>query len=161
MKKLSLLILVTTIAAGAFAQNNVLGITSVKKIKAGEQVTSLKVYKNVEVILTGNSENEIQVVGEKTNVANTSVRINNGELTITGSTEGLLERVVVYVPADYLQSVYIHGSSTISSKGSLNNEVLEVTINGPGKSTIQSKGMISLNTIGDYPLLSAAGDQEI
>jgi hypothetical protein len=152
MKKLSLLILVIAFATGAFAQNNMLGITTVKKITTDEVVTSLKVYKNVEVILTSNELNVIQVIGEKTDVENTAVKISNGELTITGSDDLISEKVVVYVPSKFLDKVYIHGSSNVSSAGILNNEVLDVTINGIGKSNIQSNGMINLNTIGDFPL---------
>jgi len=156
MKKLSLMLLVIAFAMGAFAQNNMLDITTVKKIATGEAVTSLKVYKNVEVILTDNELNEIQVVGAKTDVENTSFKISNGEITITGSDDLIRERVVVYVPSRFLNKVYIHGSSNVSSAGLLNNEMLDVTINGIGKSNIQSNGMISLNTIGDFPLETAS-----
>ncbi len=146
------MLLVIAFAMGAFAQNNMLDITTVKKIATGEAVTSLKVYKNVEVILTDNELNEIQVVGANTDVENTSFKIDNGEITITGSDDLIRERVVVYVPSRFLNKVYIHGSSNVSSAGLLNNEMLDVTINGIGKSTIQSNGMISLNTVGDFPL---------
>ena len=151
MKKLSLLILVIAFATGAFAQNNMLGITTVKKIMTDEVVTSLKVYKNVEVILTANDLNVIQIIGEKTDVENTAVKISNGEMIITGVEDLIREKVVVYVPSQFLNKVYIHGSSNVASAGTLNNEVLEVTINGMGTSNIQSNGMISLNTIGDFP----------
>ena len=156
MKKLSLMLLVIAFAMGAFAQNNMLDITTVKKIATDEAVTSLKVYKNVEVILTDSELNEIQVVGANTDVENTSFKISNGEITITGSDDLIRERVVVYVPSRFLNKVYIHGSSNVSSAGLLNNEMLDVTINGIGKSNIQSNGMISLNTIGDFPLETAS-----
>ena len=148
--------LVIAFAMGAFAQNNMLDITTVKKIATDEAVTSLKVYKNVEVILTDSDLNEIQFVGAKTDVENTSFKIDNGEITITGSDDLIRERVVVYVPSRFLNKVYIHGSSNVSSAGLLNNEMLDVTINGIGKSNIQSNGMISLNTIGDFPLETAS-----
>jgi len=156
MKKLSLMLLVIAFAMGAFAQNNMLDITTVKKIATDEAVTSLKVYKNVEVILTDSELNEIQVVGANTDVENTSFKISNGEITITGSDDLIRERVVIYVPSRFLNKVYIHGSSNVSSAGLLNNEMLDVTINGIGKSNIQSNGMISLNTIGDFPLETAS-----
>ena len=146
------MLLVIAFATGAFAQNHMLDITTVKKIATDEAVTSLKVYKNVEVILTDNELNEIQVVGANTDVENTSFKISNGEITITGSDDLIRERVVVYVPSRFLNKVYIHGSSNVSSAGLLNNEMLDVTINGIGKSNIQSNGMISLNTVGDFPL---------
>ena len=150
------MLLVIAFAMGAFAQNNMLDITTVKKIATDEAVTSLKVYKNVEVILTDSELNEIQVVGANTDVENTSFKISNGEITITGSDDLIRERVVVYVPSRFLNKVYIHGSSNVSSAGLLNNEMLDVTINGIGKSNIQSNGMISLNTIGDFPLETAS-----
>jgi hypothetical protein len=152
MKKSSLLILVIAFTTGAFAQNNRLGITSVKKIKTDEVVTSLKVYKNVEVVLTDNDQDEIQVVGETADVENTAVKISNGEMIVTGFDDDTRERVVVYVPARFLGKVFIHGSSNVSSAGLLDNEMMDVTINGSGKSNIQSIGLISLNTIGDFPL---------
>ena len=151
MKKLSLLILVIAFTTGAFAQNNRLSITSVKKIATDEVVTSLKIYKNVEVVLTDDAQNEIQVVGETADVENTSVKILNGEMIVTGSDDLIRERVVVYVPSRFLGKVYIHGSSSVTSAGLLENEMLDVTINGSGKSSIQSNGMISVNTIGDFP----------
>lgn len=152
MKKLTLLSLVITIAASSFAQTSSMDITTVKKIETDEIVTSLKIYNNVEVVLTGNETNGIQVVGERTDVENTFVRISNGELSITSSSEDPNEgRVIVYVPAKDLASVYIHGSSLVSSTSVLNNEALEVTINGEGKSTIKTSGNMNVNTIGDFP----------
>jgi putative autotransporter adhesin-like protein len=152
MKKLSLVILVVLFTTGAFSQNNVLAITTVKKIETDEVITSLKVYKNADVILTDNQLNEIQVVGEKTDVENTSVKISNGEMIVTGSEDLIRERVTVYVPSRFLDRVSIHGSSNVSSEGLLKNEILDIIINGQGKSSIKSIGMISLNTIGDFAL---------
>ncbi|MBC7886411.1 MAG: DUF2807 domain-containing protein [Ferruginibacter sp.] len=156
MKKLSL-ILVMTIAASSFAQTNTLDITTVKKISTDEIVTSLKIYNNVEVILTDKELNEIQIVGGKTDVENTMVKINNGELTITSSSDDFFkDKVLVYVPSKSLATVYIHGGSSVSSTGILANEMLEVTINGDGKSTIQTSGYVNVNTIGDFPLETSA-----
>jgi Putative auto-transporter adhesin, head GIN domain len=156
MKKLSLLLLVIAIATSSFAKTNNTGITTVKKITTEEIVTSLKIYNNVEVILTGKDINEIQIVGEKTDVESILVKISNGEITISSSSKDFCnDRVVVYVPSTTLASVSIHGSSTISSAGILSNEMLDVTINGEGKSNIKTAGNINVNTIGDFPLESS------
>jgi len=152
MKKLSLLLLVITITASSFAKTNK-GATIVRKIATDEIVTSLKIYNNVEVILTNDESNDIQIVGEKATVENITVKISNGELTISGYKDGLFkENVVVYVPAKTLAGIYIHGSSTVSSSGTISNEMLDVTINGEGRSNIKTAGRINLNTIGDFPL---------
>ena len=143
---------VITIAGSSFAQTKNIDITAAKKIATDECVTSLKIYDNVEVVLTEASLNEIAIIGEKTGVENTQVKIINGELTITGSPDELFcENVVVYVPSKNLSSIYIHGRSIVSSTGIISNEMLDVTINGEGKSAIKTSGMMSLNTISDFP----------
>src|SRR6187431_1900552 len=128
MKKLTLLILVLAAFANGFAQESSFKIVTVKKIQADEVVTSLKVYTHVEVILSEDTTSVIRIVGEKTTVENTIVKINNGELSVSSDAETTGEKVVVYVPAKYLQSVYIHGASSVSTEGIISNEQLEVII---------------------------------
>ena len=152
MKKLTLLILVLAAFANGFAQESSFKIVTVKKIQADEIVTSLKVYNHVEVILSEDTNSVIRIVGEKRSVENTIVKINNGEMALSSDAELSGEKVVVYVPAKYLQSVYIHGASTVSTDGVISNEQLEVIINGSGTSGIKSSGKISQNTVGDFPL---------
>lgn len=153
MKKLSLLILVITIAASSFAQTSSMEITTVKKIETDEIVTSLKIYNNVEVILTDDTTEGIQIVGEKADVENTHVKISNGVLTITNSSgEFSKDKVAVFVPSKDLGQVYIHGASVISSVDVISNEMLEVTINGDGLSQIKTTGSLNVNTIGDFPI---------
>lgn len=156
MKKLSLLLLVITIAASTSAQTINMDITSVKKIAMDEIVTSVKIYNNIEVILTNNDLNEIQIVGEKSDVENTLVKIDNGSLTITSTVKDLsTDRLVVYIPSKSLDRIFIHGSTTVSSTEVLNNEKINVTINGEGKSNIKTTGKVNVNTIGDFPLESS------
>ncbi|MCW3093164.1 MAG: hypothetical protein JWP81_4233 [Ferruginibacter sp.] len=154
MKKIALSLFAIALSAGIFAEpTNISGNTTVKTIITDDVVTSLKVYKNVEVILTNNELNEIQIVGETTDVENVTVKITRGELTVTGLPGALNgDKIVVYVPSKSLASVYIHGSSNVTSTGSLNNETIDVTINGNGKSDIKSTGLINVNTIGDFPM---------
>ena len=152
MKKLSLLVLVITATASSYAIPANIG-TTVKKVATDEIVTSLKVYNNVEVVLTNNDAHEISIVGEKADVDKTTVKIINGELTITSSTgDYLKEKVMVYVPAKALANVSIHGASTVSSTEVLANELIDVTINGEGRSAIKTAGSVSVNTIGDFPM---------
>ena len=153
MKKLSLVILVITIAASSFAQTSSMEITTVKKIETDEVVTSLKVYNNVEVILTDDSTEGIQIAGEKQDVENVHLKISNGVLTIT-STSGELskDKVAVFIPSKNLGRVYIHGSSIISSMDILSNKMLDVTINGEGVSQIKTTGGLNVNTVGDFPI---------
>ena len=153
MKKLSSFILVITLAASSFAQTSSIKITTAKKIATDEIVTSLKVYSNVEVVLTDDTINGIQIVGENAEVENTQVKISNGVLTITNSSEEFSkEKVIVYVPSKNLERVFIHGSSTISSTEVICNEMLDVTINGEGRSQIKTYGSLNVNTIGDFPI---------
>ena len=152
MKKLTLIILAMAATASGFAQSSVVDIATVRKIETDENVTSLKIYNNVEVVLTDDSTATIKVVGQETDVQNTSVKLAHGELTIGGSAEDLQEKVVVYVPAKFLDKVYIHGASRVTSEGMINNDQLDVMINGEGTTCIRSTGVISLNTIADFPL---------
>lgn len=153
MKKLSFLLLAITIATNSFAQSSAMDIATVKKIKMDEVVTSLKVYNNVEVILTNDSINMIQVAGQKVDVENTLVQISHGELTIRNTAEDCsAEKVVVLVPANQLSRINIHGASTVSSAGVLSNDLLDVMINGDGHSNIRSSGSIHVNTIADFPM---------
>jgi len=150
MKKLSFLLLAITIAASSFAQSNTMELVTVKKIKTDEIVTSLKIYNNVEVILTSDSINIIQVAGQKTDVENTQVSVSNGVLTIRNTSEGCsAEKVVILVPAGQVHSISIHGASTVSSAGTLSNEMLDIAINGEGKANIKSSGNIRTNTVAD------------
>jgi|GEM_PF-4527782 len=153
MKKLSLLILAITIAASSFAQTSSVEITTVKKIKTDETVTSLKVYNNVEVFLTDDSTKGIQIVGEKAEAENIQVKISNGVLTITNpSGEFSKDKVAMFVPSKDLCQVFIHGSSIISSVNVISNEMLDVTINGNGKYQIKTTGSLNVNTIDDFPI---------
>ena len=153
MKKLSLLLLAITIAASSFAQSSTMELVTVKKIKTDEIITSLKVYNNVEVILTSDSINIIQVAGQKADVENTQVNISNGVLTIRNTSEGCgAEKVVILIPAREVNSINIHGASTVSSTGILSNEILDITINGEGKANIKSSGNIRMNTVADLPM---------
>ena len=152
MKKL-LLLLAITISVSSFAQTKNMDITTVKKITTDEVVTSLKIYNNVEVMLTANESEGIQIVGEKTAVENTLVKIVNGELIISSSSEEFFkDRVLVFVPSTSLDRVYVHGASLVSSTGILSNENLYVSINGEGKSTVKTTGKINVNTVADFPL---------
>lgn len=155
MKKIALITLAIATVLNGFAQTGVLEIATVKKIKTDERITSLKIYNNVEVILTDDSMTAIQVVGEKSDVENTSVKMHNGHLVITGIPEQFKERVIVCVPARYLSKVIIHGSSSVRSAGLLEKDLLEVIINGEGRSSIQLTGNLTLNTSGDFPLDAA------
>jgi hypothetical protein len=152
MKKLSLLLLVIAAATSSFAKTGDKDITKVKKITTTEVVTSLKIYKDVEVVLTDDSLNEIQIVGEDTDVEKVSVKVNNGELIISGASDGYFRnKVVVYVPSKNLADVYIHGASTLSSSVILPNDMLDITINGEGKSMVSTTGKINVNTVRDFP----------
>ena len=152
MKKLTLLILILAAFANGFAQESSFQVVTVKKIQTDEIVTSLKVYNHIEVILSDDTTSVIRIVGEKTTVENTIVKINNGELAVSSEADLTGEKVVVYVPAKYLQSVYIHGASSVSTDGIISNEQLDVIINGSGTSAIKTSGKISQNTVGDFPL---------
>jgi Putative auto-transporter adhesin, head GIN domain len=157
MKKLSLFVLVIAMSTSSFAEINKMGITTEKKITADEIVTSIKIYNNVEVVLTNNELNEIQIVGDNKEVENISVYIKNGELTITSSTDDFIkDKVVVFVPSKALASISIHGSSIVSSTEILSNEIMDITINGEGKSNIKTAGKVNVNTIGDFPLESSS-----
>jgi Putative auto-transporter adhesin, head GIN domain len=156
MKKLLLSVLVIVISTRSFAEINKMGITAEKKIATDEIVTSVKIYKNIEVVLTNNELNEIQIVGDKKDVETILVNINKGELTISSSSDDFIkDKVVVFVPSKTLASISIHGSSTVSSTEILNNEILDITINGDGKSNIKTAGKVNVNTIGDFPLESS------
>jgi hypothetical protein len=153
MKKISSLLLVVTITASSFATPVKPGFTPVKKVISIDNVTSLKIYNNVEVVLTEDDNNEIRIVGEDLDVENTSVRMIHGELIISSSShQPAKEKVVVYVPSQSLNSVSVHGASIVSSQGVLNNRVLDITINGEGTTNIRTSGNINVNTIADYPL---------
>lgn len=155
MKKIALVILsLATIAIG-FAQTGALDNTTIRKIKTDENITSLKIYNNVEVIFTDDSNTFIQIVGEKSVVENTRVKLENGTLTVTGVADQFMEGGIVYVPARHLHEVYIHGGSSVKSAGLLKKELLEVSLNGEGKSVIQLTGALTVNTIGDFRLQSS------
>ncbi|CAN5406163.1 hypothetical protein BH11BAC3_BH11BAC3_26770 [soil metagenome] len=152
MKKLALFILATIITAMGFSQTNLLDIVTVKKIKVDVPITSLKVYNNIEVVLQDDKNSGIEIAGEKNAVESTTVKFIGGELIITQHEAAYNENVIVYVPANYLGYVYIQGASKISSYDTLHNEAINVVINGEGKSSIKSKGLVTSNTIGDLPL---------
>ncbi len=125
---------------------------TVKKIKVHENITSLKVYNNIEVLLRDDKKSNIEIAGEKNAVENTTVKLINGKLTISQSENAFNENVIVYVPAKYLGYVYIQGASKVTSCDTINNEAMNVVINGEGKSSIKSKGFVTSNTIGYFPL---------
>ena len=161
MKKLTLLILSLAAIATGFAQQSSLEIVAVKKIKTDEVVTSLKVYNNVEVILTEDPTSTVKIVGERSAIEKIQVKISNGDLGISGGSEASPEKITVYVPANYLQSIYVHGASKVTSESILSNGQLDVNINGTGTVAIETTGMISQNTIGDYPLDLLTSGKEI
>lgn len=151
MKKITLIGLALSMAFYSIAQNKNLDILTVKKVSMNKYVTSLKVYNNIEIIFTDEDLNSIQIVGEKSDVQNISVYDNNNVLIIsTVNNDFVKEKVMVYVPAKNLTQVYVHGSSIINSTGLLSNELLDVVINGEGRSNIKTAGKLRVNTIADF-----------
>lgn len=65
MKALFSIILAAITTTGAFAQSGIIKIATVKTIKTNEQVTSLKIYNDVAVVLIKDTDGRIQITKQE------------------------------------------------------------------------------------------------
>ncbi|MDO9376808.1 MAG: DUF2807 domain-containing protein [Ferruginibacter sp.] len=161
MKKLVLVILSSLALATAFPQQSSLEIVTINKMNIDEAVNSIKVYNQVEVLLQADSSSSIKIVGEKSSVEKIQVRFDKGHLTITGLEYNNQEKVMVFVPANHLQHIYIHGPATVNTDTTLSNTQLDVVINGTGTVAIHTTGIINQTTVEDYPINELPGKEKI
>jgi hypothetical protein len=147
MKKIFLSVTAMLLAMSLFAQNKKEGI--VKKIKASENITSLIINDDVQVVLMNENGTEIFIEGQPAAVEKVVLNEKNGELNI-GSTAFFTRPVVVCVPANFISWVEINGDSKVVSYQMLPVTKLDVIINGYCNLFIKNTGKVNVSARQDF-----------
>jgi len=119
-------------------------------ISLDQSFTGLVVDDNITVVLTNKTGSEITVSGDRSQVKKLRAVVKKGYLNIwqPGGDKG--EMLTVYVPAMLLRHIIVNGGSQISTASTLDNNGLEVIVNGACKLDLRSKGTIDVNGSSDY-----------
>jgi hypothetical protein len=147
MKKIFSAAAAMILVVGLFAQNKNESI--VKKVKAGEAITSLVINDDVQVVLMDKTGTEIFIEGEPAIVEKVMLTQKNGELSI-GSNAFFTRPVVVCVPANFISRIAINGDSKMISYQLLPVSSLDVIINGYCNLFIKTTGKVNITARQDY-----------
>ena len=152
MKKnlVALLLVAVTFTSFSYAGNIDPAGPPIMKMEFAKIFTSLAVQDHVNIVLTNSSESEITIEGEKRDIKDLRASVSHGCLTVwmANSVDG--KKITVYVPAAFLDLIYVNGDSNVKSASALNNRQLTVEINGECRIDIRSQGKIELRDGFDY-----------
>ena len=122
----------------------------VMRIKLDQHFTYLEVSDHISVVLTNEEGNDISVEGNRSKFGKIKALVKKGRLSIwlQGSNKG--EELTVYVPARLLKQLVINGDSKVVTKDVLENEKLDVVVNGACQLSLRSKGKIYVSGTNEF-----------
>jgi hypothetical protein len=120
------------------------------RISLDKHFSLLEVNDHISVVLTNETGKEISVEGATSKAGKIRASVKKGKLTLwlAGSDKG--EKLKVYVPARLLKQVVINGDSKVSTATLLDNEELDVVVNGACQLALRSKGRINVSGTNEY-----------
>ncbi len=116
----------------------------VMQIKLDQHFSYLEVSDHISVVLTNETGKDISVDGDRSMFGKVRFLVKKGKLSIWlyGNNKG--EKLTVYVPARLLRQLVINGDSKVVTKEALDNEKLDVVVNGACQLSLRSKGKINI-----------------
>lgn len=144
----------TLIITGLFTVTTVLANSNTEpppiRINLEKHFSLLEINDHISVVLTNGTGKEISVGGETSKTAKIRASVKKGRLSLwlAGSDKG--ERIIVYVPARFLKQVVINGDSKVRTAALLDNEELDVVVNGACQLELRSKGRINVSGTNEY-----------
>lgn len=165
MKKLILLFVAVLFGVSINAQkktnfNTIKGNGIIKEeIRKVESYQSININGSADVILTDELQGEIRIVAEENIIPIILTEVNKNGLSISAKPKtnfSTKRKVVVYVPAQGVNTLNIRGSGDIKYDGELNVSQLKLNLIGSGdielKNVITEKVEINLRGSGDIDL---------
>lgn len=139
----TIFILITGIAQGR-------ELPPVMHINLEQQFTYLEVSDHISVVLTNETGKHISVDGDRSKFAKVKAVVKKGKLSIwlQGSNRG--EKLTVYVPARLLKQLVINGDSKVVTEEVLDNQKLDVLVNGACQLYLRSKGKINVSGTNEF-----------
>lgn len=150
MKQLMITFVALVLGCTTFAQADAEKRTENKTIKVAAPVTSIVLNNGVNLVLIDDITNDVFIEGRAGFVQSVDVSFKDGELSISGTEEHKEKPVAVFVSARFLKSILVNGNSIIGSYQTLQNNGLNITINGDCKVMIRSLGKVNVTATNDY-----------
>lgn len=116
----------------------------VMRIKLEQHFTYLEVSDHISVVLINEASKEISVDGDKSKFGRVKAVVKKGKLSLWLEGDSKGEALTVFVPARFLKQVVINGESKVITEGVLENEELDVVVNGACQLSLRSKGKINV-----------------
>lgn len=122
----------------------------VMRINLDQHFTYLEVSDHISVVLTNELGKDISVEGDRSMFGKVKAVVKKGKLSIwlQGSNKG--EGITVYVPARLLKQFIINGDSYVVTNEVLDNEKLDVVVNGACQLFLRSKGKIYVSGTNEF-----------
>ena len=150
MKQLMITFVALVLGCTTFAQADAEKRTENKTIKVAAPVTSIILNNGVNLVLIDDITNDVFIEGRAGFVHSVDVSFKDGELSISGTEEHKEKPVAVFVSARFLKSILVNGNSIIGSYQTLQNNGLNITVNGDCKVMIRSLGKVNVTATNDY-----------
>ena len=150
MKQLIITFVAFVLGCTTFAQADAEKRTDSKTIKVTTPVTSIVLNNGVNLVLIDDITNDVFIEGRVGFVQSIDVSFKDGELSISGTEDHKEKPVAVFVSARFLKSILVNGNSIVGSYQTLQNNGLNITINGDCKLMIRSLGKVNVTASNDY-----------
>jgi hypothetical protein len=154
-KFLSACLMLFVISFSAFAQKSSVGDPVSKTVKLDEPFTSLLIASDLPVILTEGDSNNIVVEGDARDIKKVGVSIVDDRLTLTDSRPQARPDVKVYVPATFLNKVYVNGKANLSSSSVLHNKNLKIFLSEEAIINVKSFGKVTVETTSEIDFVAS------
>jgi ABC-type uncharacterized transport system involved in gliding motility auxiliary subunit len=104
----------------------------------------------VNLVLIDDVTNDVFIEGKAGFVQTVDVTFQNGELTISSKSESEEIPAAVFVSARFLREILVNGNSIVGSYQTLQNNGLNVIVNGDCKLMIRSLGKVNVTATSDF-----------
>jgi len=143
------------VSFSAFAQKSSVSDPVSKTVKLDETFTSLLITNDLSVILTESASNEIVIEGDARDIKKVEVSIVDNRLVLASSRPQVRLDVKVYVPAAFLNKVYIDGKANLSSSSTLRNKNLRIFLSEEAIINVKSFGKVTVETSSEIDFVAS------
>jgi Putative auto-transporter adhesin, head GIN domain len=150
MKQIFVTFIALVLGMSTFAQQTEEKRTETRNVIISSPITSITLNDGVNLVLIDDITNDVFIEGKTGFVHSVDIQFENGQLTISSTNKTEEKPVAVFVSARYLKEIIVNGTSIVGSYQTLQNNGLNITINGACKLMIRTFGAVNVTATGDY-----------
>ena len=140
------------VAAGTKAQPHLsLTHNDHKEIKISGDYQHIEVWGNVTVLITDAPSDKLVLEGNPKDLNLVKTRIHEGRLEINAAKKRSFSKLIIYVPAKNVKSVFVNGDAEIL--GAVKTDDLKILVNGTSKVRVRYSGNLKVIPGDGYDLL--------